>query len=336
VCEKPRVKCADCANRRFVAWSEAEARRHLEGRQTAGIFPLLADETCWLVAIDLDGSGSRDDVGALRDSARELDIPVLVERSRSGNGAHLWVLFTRPVTARVARAVGSLLLTRAVRRRSISMASYDRLFPNQDTMPAGGFGNVIALPLQHARRADACTVFLGEDLEPYADQWVYLAGVQRLDGERAEQIAAEAERAGGTLGLPEPTVTKPRSRPRQLAPAPSSAIEVCLTGRVAIPVAGMATDLRDRLRRTAAFANPEFFERERARLSTHKTPRVIACHEDTGDRLLLPRGCLDGAVDEIEAADAEVTVRDERSPGTPISVTFAGALTAPQGAAVKA
>ncbi|UTI63863.1 DEAD/DEAH box helicase [Paraconexibacter antarcticus] len=336
VCEKPRVKCADCGHRRFVAWSEAEARRHLEGRQVAGIYPLLANETCWLVAIDLDGPGWRDDVGALRDSARELNIPVLVERSRSGNGAHLWVLFTRPVGARVARAIGSLLLTRAMHHRSISMASYDRLFPNQDTMPAGGFGNLIALPLQHARRGDGCTVFLDSDLEPWPDQWLYLADVQRLDSEQAEQIAADAEDAGGTLGLPERAVTKARSRPRQLTPAPSGAIEVCLTGRVEIPTAGMSADLRDRLRRTAAFANPEFFERERARLSTHQTPRVIACHEDTDDRLILPRGCLGGVVDELETAGTAVTIRDERSPGTPISVTFAGTLTGPQRAAVKA
>ncbi len=336
VCAKPKVKCADCGNRRFVSWSDAEARRHLEGRQTAGIYPLLADETCWLVAVDLDGPGWREDTGALRDSAREMDIPVLVERSRSGNGAHLWVLFSRPVSARVARAIGSLLLTRAMRRRSISMASYDRLFPNQDTMPAGGFGNVIALPLQHARRAEGCTVFLGENLEPCPDQWIYLAGVQRLDGEQAEQIAADAERAGGTLGLPERPDTKARARPRQLTPATSGAIEIWLTGRVEIPVAGLAPDLCDRLRRTAAFANPEFFERERARLSTHKTPRVIACHEDTGDRLLLPRGCVDGAVDEIEATGTALTVRDERSDGALIAVTFAGTLTAPQQAAVQA
>ena len=336
VCGKPKVKCADCGNRRFVAWSDAEARCHLEGRQTAGIYPLLADETCWLVAIDLDGPGWREDVGALRDSARELHTPVLVERSRSGEGAHLWILFSRPVTARVARAVASLLLTRAMSRRSISMASYDRLFPNQDTMPAGGFGNLIALPLQHARRAEGCTVFLGEDLAPCPDQWVYLAGVQRLDGEQAEQIAAEAERSGGTLGLPECRETKARARPRELTHATSRALEVCLTGRVEIPVAGLAPNLRDRLRRTAAFANPEFFERERARLSTHKTPRVIACHEDTGDLLLLPRGCLDGAVDEIEATGADLTVRDARSDGAPISVAFAGTLTSPQQAAVKA
>ena len=336
VCAKPKVKCADCAHRRFVAWSDAEARRHLEGRQTAGIYPLLADETCWLVVIDLDGSGWREDAGALRDSAREMGIPVLVESSRSGSGAHVWVLFSRRVTARVARVVGSLLLTRAMSRRSISMGSYDRLFPNQDTMPAGGFGNLIALPLQHARRADGCTVFLGEDSEPYPDQWIYLSGVQRLDGEQAAQIAAEAERAGGTLGLSGHPGAAARVRPHELTAATGGAVEVCLTGRVEIPIADLAPDLRDRLRRTAAFANPEFFERERARLSTHKTPRVIACHEDAGERLLLPRGCLDHVVDELAATGTDLTIRDARSDGEPISVTFAGTLTRPQRAAVKA
>jgi hypothetical protein len=154
LCFKPKVKCAACANRRFVALTPAEIRSHLEGRQTVGIYPLLPDETCWLVAIDLDGPAWRDDVGALRESAEDLAIPVLVERSRSGEGAHVWVLFAQPVAAHVARSVGSLLLTRAMSRRTISMSSYDRLFPNQDTMPAGGFGNLIALPLQHARRRD--------------------------------------------------------------------------------------------------------------------------------------------------------------------------------------
>src|SRR5207237_579825 len=143
VCGKPKVKCAECANRRFVPWSDSEARGHLEGRQTAGIYPLLAGETCWLVAIDLHGP--------------------------------TW-------------------------------------------LGVGGFGSLIALPLQHARRAEGCTVFLGEDLEPYPDQWVHLAGVQRLAGEQAEQITAEAERVDGTLGLPERTDTKARARPRRLAP----------------------------------------------------------------------------------------------------------------------
>ncbi len=338
VCEKPRVKCAACTHRRFVAFSEVEVRRHLEGRQTIGIYPLLSDETCRLVAIDLDGPTWKEDATALREAAMEAGAPVLVERSRSGRGAHVWVLFSRPVAARAARAIGSWLLTQAMSRRSISMDSYDRLFPNQDTMPTGGFGNLIALPLQHARRAEGCTVFLDDALEPYIDQWTYLAGVGLFDADRAQALASESERTGGALGLAHWTDATARPRPRPLTSrvATPTTVAVGLGGRVEIPLAGLPVDLRDRLRRTAAFANPEFFERERARLSTHKTPRVIACHQQPGDMLLLPRGCLNAARDELEHAAVTVVIDDARTSGFPIDAAFTGTLSADQRAAVDA
>ena len=334
VCQKPKVKCADCASRRFVALTSGELRRHLEGRQTIGIYPLLADETCWVVAVDLDGGCWKDDVAALRDGAGDLGIPALVERSRSGDGAHVWVLFSEPVTAHVARSVGSLLLTRAMSRRAIAMSSYDRLFPNQDTMPAGGFGNLIALPLQRDRRGHGCTVFLDGDLEPYPDQWVYLAGVKRLPADRAIQIAGEVERAGGALGLR--TTTQSRAQTLVLSPGASgpTEVEVRLDARVQIPVANLPGELRDRLVRTAAFANPAFYERERARLSTHNTPRVISCHEQLADQMLLPRGCLDRVVDELGGYGITTKIDDARSDGDEISVAFSGVLTDDQHAAI--
>ncbi len=336
LCFKPKVKCADCASRRFVALTSSEIRRHLEGRQTIGIYPLLPDETCWLVAIDLDGPSWREDVGAVRESADDLGVPVLVERSRSGDGAHIWILFAEAVAARVARSIGSLLLTRAMSRRAIAMSSYDRLFPNQDTMPAGGFGNLIALPLQHARRIEGCTLFLGADLEPYPDQWTYLAGVERLRTSHAFQIAAETERAGGTLGLRPLPASGAHAPSRALTSCTPSEIELLLAARVKIPTSNLPPQLRDRLCRTAAFVNPVFFERERARLSTHKTPRVIACYEQTGDHLLLPRGCFDPVVEELTAHGVKTDVADLRSDGTPISASFQGVLSEAQRAAVTA
>ncbi len=338
VCEKPRVKCAVCAHRRFVSFSQEEVRRHLEGRQTIGIYPLLSDETCWLVAIDLDGPTWREDADALRQSAVQAEVPVLVERSRSGNGAHVWVLFSRPVAARLARAIGSWLLTQAMSRRSISMDSYDRLFPNQDTMPAGGFGNLIALPLQHARRAEGCTVFLDDALDPYADQWAYLAAVERLDADRAQTLASECERTGAMFGLANWTETGARAavRPLPVSRVMASTVAVRLSGRVEIPVRGLPADLRDRLRRTAAFVNPEFFERERARLSTHNTPRVIACHQETDEVLLLPRRCLNAARDHLEDTGVQVVIDDTRACGSSIDATFNGTLSVDQRAAVDA
>jgi superfamily II DNA or RNA helicase len=334
VCQKPKVKCSNCASRRFVALTSGELRRHLEGRQTVGIYPLLADETCWLVAIDLDGDSWREDVVALRDSAEDLGIPLLVERSRSGDGAHVWVLLSEPVSAHIARSVGSLLLTRAMSRRAIAMSSYDRLFPNQDTMPAGGFGNLIALPLQRDRRGHGCTVFLDGDLKPHPDQWVYLAGVERLPADRAVQIAGGAERTGGALGLR--LTTQSRAQTLALSPgAPGpTEVEVRLDARVQIPLANLPGELRDRLVRTAAFANPAFFERERARLSTHNTPRVISCHEQLADQMLLPRGCLDCVVDELAGCGITAKVNDARSDGDEISVEFSGVLSDDQQAAI--
>ena len=336
VCFKPKIKCAECTSRRFVALSADEVRRHLEGRQTIGIYPLLPDETCWLVAIDLDGTSWREDVVALRESAEDLGIHVLVERSRSGDGAHVWILFAEAVAARVARSIGSLLLTRAMSRRAIAMSSYDRLFPNQDTMPVGGFGNLIALPLQHARRREGCTLFLGADLEPYPDQWTYLAGVERLPASRACQIAAEAERAGGALGLRPLSANGAHSPSRALTSHAPSEIELVLAARIQVPTLNLPPQLRDGLCRTAAFANPVFFERERARLSTHKTPRVIACHELTGDHLLLPRGCLDPLIDELKANGLKADVDDLRTDGTAITASFNGTLSEDQGAAFTA
>jgi superfamily II DNA or RNA helicase len=335
-CFKPKVKCAECASRRFVALTSTEIRRHLEGRQTIGIYPLLPDETCWLVAIDLDGASWRDDVAALRESAQDLGIPVLVERSRSGDGAHVWVLFSEPVSARVARSVGSLLLTRAMSRQAIAMSSYDRIFPNQDTMPTGGFGNLIALPLQRERRREGCTVFLGEDFEPYPDQWVYLAGVQRFPASRALEVATEAERVGGALGLQPLADSGARTVSSARAASLPREIQVTLAARVQIPTSGLPSDIRDRLVRVAAFPNPVFFERERARLSTHKTPRVIACHEHAGADLQLPRGCLDRVIDELEGYGVKAGVNDARSHGAAIKASFNGRLSADQRAAVAA
>jgi hypothetical protein len=200
-------------------------------------------------------------------------------------------------------------------RRAISMSSYDRLFPNQDTMPAGGLGNLIALPLQHARRRDGCTVFLGPDLEPIADQWAYLAGIERLPAARGREIAVEAEQLGGALGLRSLQDTGTRVPSRRLTMTERQ-IEVTLGGRIQLSASSVPPALRDRLCRTAAFANPTFYERERARLSTHKTPRVIACHEQTGESLLLPRGC--GRLHRHHDAKHEIRIIDYVDRSVPV------------------
>ena len=166
-----------------------------------GVYPLLADDTCWLLAIDLDGGSWRTDVAALREACGELGVLPAVERSRSGDGAHVWFFFSAPVPAALARRFGMMLLTDAMGRCStLGMASYDRLFPSQDTLPKGGFGNLIALPLQHEARQHGNSLFLDEQLEPYEDQWSYLEALPRIEPSCLEDLVAQADAAGQRSG----------------------------------------------------------------------------------------------------------------------------------------
>jgi hypothetical protein len=197
VCEKPRVKCGQCPNQAFVPVEDRVVLDHLLGHHVIGVYPLLTDETCWFLAIDLDKASWVEDVAALRETCDGLGVHAAVERSRSGRGAHIWFFFTAPVPASTARRMGCHLVTETMsRRHQLSMDSYDRLFPNQDTMPRGGFGNLIALPFQDGPRRNGNTVFLDERSTPHPDQWTYLASVPRLDPQEVERIASEAQRKG--------------------------------------------------------------------------------------------------------------------------------------------
>ena len=181
VCHKPRVKCGECSKRMLLPVSDDVIFNHLSGKQTIGVYPLLNDDHCYLLAVDFDKQEWREDAGAFMQSCRELDIPAALEISRSGNGAHVWIFFAAPVPAREARLLGAALISHTCERtRQLSLASYDRLFPNQDIMPKGGFGNLIALPLQKLPREHGCSVFVDDRFEPYTDQWRFLASIQPM------------------------------------------------------------------------------------------------------------------------------------------------------------
>ena len=208
ICEKPRIKCGDCPNRAFLTVTDEVIRCHLSGKDKAGqefiagVYPMLADETCYFLAMDFDKETWRDDVLAVMATCRDLDLPAALERSRSGNGGHIWLFFTDAVPATLARKIGSFLLTETMERRpELGLASYDRLFPNQDTLPKGGFGNLIALPMQKAPRESGNSIFVDETLTPYPDQWAFLSSIPRISTERIESIARDAENRGRVIGV---------------------------------------------------------------------------------------------------------------------------------------
>ncbi len=354
VCEKPRVKCAECPHRRFLASTDDVIRSHLSGFDfdgqpfVAGIYPLLPDETCWFLAIDFDKNDWREDAAACLETCRCLNLPAALERSRSGSGAHLWFFFEEPIPAALARRLGSHVLTETMERRpQLGLDSYDRLFPNQDTMPQGGFGNLIALPLQKVPRDRGNSVFLDDGLEPWADQWAYLARLCRLSREQVERTVQEAERQGRVLGvrLPpqeedenEPWTAPPSRRPRMMPIAGElpKAIELVFGNQIYIAKEGLPPGLQNRLLRLAAFQNPEFYQAQALRLSTYSTPRIVACAEDFPHHIGLPRGSLDDVLRTLGDLGIGTTIRDERSTGRPLDVTFQGKLRPEQKAAADA
>jgi hypothetical protein len=179
-----------------------EIARHLRGDQVMGMYPLLPEETCWLLAADFDEKAWQEDIAAFVETCGEHGVPVAIERSRSGSGAHAWFFFSSPVSAVAARKLGCFLITETMsRRHQLSMESYDRLFPNQDTMPKGGFGSLIALPLQRRAREQGNSVFVDRSLNPWPDQWSFLAGVTRLDSTFVNGLADEASRRGRVVDV---------------------------------------------------------------------------------------------------------------------------------------
>lgn len=205
VCNKPAVRCGECPNQAFTEVEDRIIADHLGGKYTAGVYPLLLDDTCWFVALDFDDMSWMDDVAAFVETCRGQTLPPAVERSRSGNGAHVWFFFTAPVPACDARNMASFLLTETMRlRRELKLESYDRLFPSQDTLPQRGFGNLIALPFQFHPRKLGHSLFVDRHFKafPWEKQWQFLAEVERLEPDRVRELAREAVRTARVLGVP--------------------------------------------------------------------------------------------------------------------------------------
>ncbi len=323
-------------------------RNHLTGKQTIGIYPLLPDETCWFLAVDFDKKSWMADAAAFFASCQRFQIPGLVERSRSGNGAHVWMFFDRPVSAVDARKLGCALLTRTMEKRhEIGLDSYDRLFPSQDTMPKGGFGNLIALPLQKRPREQGNTVFLDELFQPHADQWRFLESIQRIPTDQLARIIHEIAPEGNPVGVhlnlsdgdegEAPWHWRPSRKRKErqiMGPLPST-VRLVVSNLVYIEKKALPSAMTDCLIRVAAFQNPEFYKAQAMRLSTYGKPRVISCSEVFPEHIGLPRGCMEEVVGVFKSHAVKVEIQDERTTGRKIDVLFHGELRPEQRDAIE-
>lgn len=351
LCDRARVKCKDCPNRDLLSLEKEVINNHLRnkdeyGSGIIGIYPLLQDETCLFLAVDFDEEKWEEDITAFRSVCTSYNIPIAIERSRSGNGAHAWIFFDEPVSAVSARRLGNVLLTTAMTvRHEIRFTSYDRMFPNQDFMPKGGFGNLIALPLQGGARKNGNSEFVDENFQSYPDQWTYLASIRKMNSDETRRVLAIlCEGNGlGELGSIEnnneetslPWENRKVNNNLEKNDFPHN-LTIIEANRLYISKEGITPRALNRIKRLAAFQNPLFYKTQKMRMSTYGIPRIIYSLEETDGYVGIPRGCHTALTHLLDKSNVEYTFDDKRNEGRPININFKGSLREEQQSAASA
>ncbi|MBQ7930511.1 MAG: hypothetical protein IJ334_05790 [Clostridia bacterium] len=345
ICDKRKYKCSVCPNRSLMPLTDRDIFSHLSGkdelcRDVVGIYPMLKDETCCFTAIDFDGSSFREDAAAVMNVCQQYEIPAYMEISRSGNGIHLWIFFEKPIPASTARKLASGLLTKAMESTlGISFSSYDRIFPNQDTMPDGGFGNLITLPLQGKARSEGRSVFVDANFHPYDDQWAFLSCIQKISVVTVTEKVKVLCKNGDLGTLITDSDEKPWETKKDTALSGEdfpSEITIIRSNMLYISRKGLSSLAQNKLKRLAAFPNPDFYRSQAMRLPIYNKPRVICTADITDEYIGLPRGCEDALCKLLTDCKVTYHVDDKTNPGTDITVKFNGTLREEQQSASNA
>ena len=346
VCDKKKYKCHTCPHQKFKQLTPTVIEAHLIGndsfgRDVIGIYPILLDETCYFLAVDFDKENWQADVAAFRQVCNDKKIPVYIERSRSGNGAHAWFFFAEKIPIKLARKFGNILLTETMKQyHQLKFTSYDRLFPNQDYITKGGLGNLIALPLQGVAVRNGNSVFVDEQFNPIKDQWDLLATVEKITLNQLQEICHDHQDLadfGKLLSLSDDH--KPWNQ-QQLTLSLSKMdfpeqVSIVLANRIYVHKQGVSSKLLNEIKRLAAFSNPEFYVKQKSRISTHNEPRVIDCSIELKEYLSIPRGCLDDLESLLNGANIDYEIDDKRFAGNPLVIMFNGELRKEQELAVR-
>lgn len=358
-CDLKKYSCATCPFKMPVALNDTYIFNHLAGRDefcrdVIGLYPLMEGNLCRFLAMDFDSHANENaqwkkDVLAVQRAFSDFGIPSYIEVSRSGNGGHLWIFFDEAISARLARNLGSAIIKSAMQRRhSIPFESFDRFFPNQDEIPTGGYGNLIALPLQGRAVKDGHSVFVDENFMPYSDQWKFLSGVQKVTEKIIRKVISEIENSlPDFVEKDDSAEVKMFARKQaysEIVPAKNESlsqsdfkdcVQIVLSNYVQIKKSGVSEKALGVFRRTAVFLNPLYFKNLRMHLPLYDIPRYIDCSKETDEYLLLPRGNLYKVTEKLDEAKAKYTITDERECGQEINLHFTAELYSEQRDALK-
>ena len=329
-CDKPRIKCADCPYRELLPLTDKIIRKHLQGEITIGIYPLLQGDLCNFLVIDFDKKTYKQDVMAFWNTCDELAIPIYVERSRSGNGAHIWIFFEQSVPAKLARKMGNILITKTMEKKSLDLDSYDRIFPNQDIIPKGGFGNLIALPFQGESAKLGNTVFVNRDFQVIENQMEVLLNIRKITNDEIYEFINryrdddykefDIQELENEEELPKKETIKDIVFLNN--------IQCIIENQIYINKSNLLPREITYLKRLASFTNPKFYELQKLRMPIfyETTPRIISCFEEEDKYIILPRGCMDKIKEVCKKSEVKLMIKDKRENGVLTDYQFKGKL----------
>ena len=344
LCDKKKYKCSACPNRKLLPLTDGDLFAHLAGkdkyaRDVVGVYPMLTDEACAFCCVDFDDEDYKTASIAFQSACTGNGVSSYVERSRSGEGAHVWIFFETPIPAKTARQLISGLLTHAMAlNKQISFSSYDRILPNQDTMPAGGFGNLIALPLQGMARKSGNSLFVDETFTPFEDQWAFLSGVRKIGAASVEALISQICKPTELGALVSESDEAPwKQSPKALTAMDfGGSVTITHANMLYVPAEQLSPQGRNAILRLASFKNPDFYRTQAMRMPVYNKPRVICCAEKQDGFLAVPRGCLPALTALLENSGVIYEIQNETNAGTPIPVRFAGELREEQKPAAQA
>ena len=333
VCDKKKYKCNECPNRKLAQLTDNDIYRHLAGkdyycRDVVGVYPMLKDETCLFLVFDFDEENFKEEVLAVQRTCENYEFSSYIEISRSGNGAHLWLFFDEATSASDARKLGSTMLTETMKESThLSFQSYDRMFPNQDTMPKGGFGNLIALPLQGQARKNGSSVFVNKEFKEYEDCWAFLDCIDRIPKDKIEAfLASRKNEMGELMSVSDEMPWKTKEKPTVTAMDCAGELVIVEANMLFVPRKQLSANLQNSIKRLAAFKNPDFYKAQAMRLPIYNKPRVISTAEFSDDYIVVPRGCRQPLVELLENSNIQYIMKDETNKGNSIPVSFCGVL----------